>query len=278
MKRLEKLICKRLKHAKEIKDSKIVFISDMHLGILDNSDETVRTKHLIFNALKYYLDNDYHVVCVGDTFELAENKHIEDIKNAHDNIMWIFSELYNKNKLTIIKGNHEEFLYARELFKRTHQYDGSTVDFLPNIKLENCVIADTDIIAVHGHEYFFQFSSWLNKVIVSFGVFWKKFQLICSDFTTCESTGWEKASKMDKAFSDLGEKLNKHFIVGHSHKCNFKLPHYTNCGSVGVMPRCITAVEVENNKVSTIKFSEEIDKDNFVKFTRTVIGEQIENA
>lgn len=270
----KKTLLKKFENSASINDEKVVYMSDMHLGDLSAADETIRTKHLIFYALEYYLKNDFTLVLLGDTFELAETPDINKIKNAHDDILWLFSEFHKKGKLFIVKGNHEEFLKEKDLYKRTSLYDGKTIDFLPNVKIYNAVKDKEKVYAFHGNEFFFQYSSFLNKIIVKLGAIWKWWQLSHHDFHTSESTGWEKAEKLDKEYNNFAIELDKHFIVGHTHKCNFVLSNYTNSGSSGVMPRCITCVEHTPNKIDTIKFAEEADDNGFIKINKSILGTQ----
>ncbi len=259
--------------AKIINEDKVVYYSDMHLGTLGVADETLMTKHLIFHSLKWYFDNGYHLVLLGDTFEMAENPNIEEIKNAHDDIMWLFSEFYKNDKLTIVRGNHEEYLKEKDLYYRQSNYNGKQIEFLPNIKIEKSV-CDKSIWALHGNEYSFSYSTWLNKIIVKLGGLWKWWQLSHHDYHISESTGWEKAEKIDNAFNEFARIYGGHIIAGHTHKCNFNLPHYTNTGSCGVMPRCITGVEHIGDKVYTIKWAENVESDGTMKVERTILGEQ----
>jgi UDP-2,3-diacylglucosamine pyrophosphatase LpxH len=73
---------------------KIVVFSDWHLGTGGNNDDSLKNCLYIFEALKYYYENNYLVILLGDTFELAEKNDIEDIKNIHEDIMWILTDIY----------------------------------------------------------------------------------------------------------------------------------------------------------------------------------------
>lgn len=288
--KVKKCIKKAIKNAFEIGNKKIVFLSDTHLGANDNADETVNVQHLIFYALKYYYKNDYIVVLLGDTFEMAETHSIEKIKNAHDDIMWILSELHNDKRLVIVKGNHDYKLSEKLLGTRESQYDGSRIEFLKDIKVYDAVkvilpYQTKSVIAMHGNQYFWKYSSWFNKFLVWLGPLWKKYQLHCKDFHIAEYTGWQKADKCQKYFNELGKEKDIHFVIGHTHKTNFKMENLTDCGSFGCMPRCVTCVEfipdtydtikIKNDiKLNTYKFAEEVEDDGKVVVKRTLLGTQ----
>lgn len=243
--KINKYVEKALKNSKILdpkNDEKFVIVSDTHLGAGDNADESLNVQHLIFYALDQYYKKGYTLILNGDSWELAETHDIEKIKDVHDDIMWILSEFHNDGRLIIVKGNHEEQLTSKMLQYRKSQYDGQQISFLRDVELYDSVQIG-DITILHGSQFFKRYSSWLNKVIVWLGPLWKKCQLFFKDYHTAEYTGWQDTVECQTYFSELGKKLKKHFIIGHTHKCNFKLENCTDCGSFGCMPRCITAVE-----------------------------------
>ena len=271
---MKKWVKKALQNIYVINNSeKVAFISDMHLGISDNADESLNVQHIIFWALKYYLRNDYTVVLLGDTWEMAENHNIEKIKNAHDDIMWAFEELDKEKRLIIVKGNHDYKLDHNLLKERTSQYDGKVISFLSeNNPIVDSVALGDNIIALHGHQYFFRYNGFLNKLLVLFGPLWKWYQLHCKDFHITEHTGWQDADNCQKYFNQLGEESDKTFIIGHTHKSSFKLSNLRDAGSFGCMPRCCTAVEVTSDGgIETIKFAEYANDNGQLQIIRTKI-------
>jgi len=261
---------------------KFVIVSDTHLGAGDNADESLNVQHLIFYALSQYFKQGYTLVLNGDNWELAETHDIEKIKNAHDDIMWILSEFHNDGRLILIKGNHEEHLTPKKLRYRKSQYDGQQIDFLKDVELyESTQIKD--LVVLHGSQFFSKYHSWFNKVLMALGPIWKKWQLFFKDYHIAEYTGWQEADRCQTYFSELGKKLNKHFVIGHTHKCNFKLDNCTDCGSFGCMPRCITAVEYYPDRKNfdnliTVKWAvipKDLELNQGVMVTsKTVIGSQ----
>lgn len=269
---MNKYVEKALKNNINIDSEKIVFISDMHLGTGDNADETINVQHLIFHALTKYNEEGYKVVLLGDTFELAENHDIEKIKNAHDDIMWILSEINNKGNLIVVRGNHDYMLNSKMLSKRISQYDGKEIDFLTNVPIVDSVLVGDKIIALHGNQFFKRYSCWINKIIVKLGSFWKKWQLFFKDYHIAEYTGWQEADECQKSFSVYGLTIDKFIIIGHTHKCNFNLPKFSDCGTFGCMPRCITAAEYIDNKVNVVKWSEVIKYNGDVIVEKNILG------
>ena len=82
---------------------KVAVLSDWHLGTGGNNDNSLKNILYIFEALKYYYENNYTVILLGDIFEIAEKNNIENIKNIHENIMWILTQIYLKNKMFLLQ-------------------------------------------------------------------------------------------------------------------------------------------------------------------------------
>lgn len=280
-----KYVEKALKNSKILdpeKVKKLVIVSDTHLGAGDNADESLNVQHLIFYALDQYFKKGYTLILNGDNWEIAETHNIEKIKNAHDDIMWILSEFHNDGRLIVIKGNHEEHLTSKMLQYRKSQYDGQQISFLKDVKIYDSAQIG-DIVILHGSQFFSICSSWFNKILMALGPLWKKWQLFFKDYHIAEYTGWQDTVKCQTYFSELGKKLKKHFIIGHTHKCNFKLEKLTDCGSFGCMPRCITAVEYYSDRknldnIVTVKWAvtpKDIELNQGLMVTaKTTIGSQ----
>ena len=98
---------------------KVAVLSDWHLGTGGNNDNSLKNILYIFEALKYYYENNYTVILLGDIFEIAEKNNIENIKNIHENIMWILTQIYLKNNLVYVRGNHDMYLKEKQLKDRT---------------------------------------------------------------------------------------------------------------------------------------------------------------
>lgn len=252
---------------------KIVVFSDLHFGVGDNKDNSLQNSLVLFEALKYYLANDYHLVLLGDTFELAENTIIDDIKNTHDNFMWIFTEFHNKNDLTIVRGNHDAVLSGRLVQRRPDRRFKMDIPFLQNaIIYDSCIIKneDKDILMFHGHQNKWQYCTWFNKVInglLRWGysflefAFWKD--------PTREAIGNTSASKSDADYKAYATAKNAIVICGHTHSMHFHPGVYFNTGA-GVMPRCATCIEIDTLKITPYKWSIEC-KDSTLKVKRTAL-------
>lgn len=262
-------IKKSLKNCLELKAEKVIIYSDLHLGIGNNNDNSLHNHSLLFESLKYYNDKNYKIVLLGDTFELGENKNIQQIFSTHDDIMWLLSEIYSKENLFIVKGNHDAFMKPSDFEKRFDHYTMTYVNFLPNIKLYDSIKLNDKFLMIHGHQYKWTYMSWFNRVInwlLRYG--YQKLEFAFWKDPTSEAVGKNNPSKVDTLYSKWAKENNIFIIAGHTHSVCFRLPNYMNVGG-GVLPRCLTCVEINGEMAISTKWSVEPDKNRALKIEKT---------
>lgn len=253
---------------------KIVVFSDWHLGTGGNNDNSLKNCLYIFEALKYYNEHNYLVILLGDTFEVAEKNDIEDIKNIHENIMWILTEIYLKDKLILVRGNHDAFLKEPKLKDRMFSYTKKRIDLFPNIKFYNSVKFDTNkktYFMMHGHQYSRKYK-YFNKIICFFLKYiYSPLELYLLKDLTGELSAFEDNNKPSKLFSEVAIKNNVDIICGHLHTVSMDYPRYYNVGS-GILPRCITCGEIVDGKFSMYKWSTVVENE-VMKVKKTLLGD-----
>lgn len=254
-----------------LKSDKVVCISDLHLGTGTYDDEAMKNNLFLFQAFKYYLENDYKVVLLGDTFELARNKSIEDIKCVHDDLMWLFSEIHKKGNLVIVKGNHDERLTEKMLATRLDTYTKKDIEFLKDIKLYDSVLLNGKHLLLHGHQYHWKFQGIFNKIVNFFcrhDIFHTEKWFV--DDPTKTSLGYEAADKTDltiKSYADYAEVV---VIAGHTHSVKMTNNYYND--GAGILNRCVSCIEIVNNIPNVYKWSWVVKKDDSIKVEKTYLG------
>ncbi len=247
---------------------KYAILSDLHLGAGFANDNSVKNNLFIFEALKYYLENDYTVILAGDTFEIAENSDIEDIKNVHEDIMWLFEELYKKNNLIILRGNHDENLTPKKLKTRRSSYLKKKVDFLQAIKIYDYAVLNNKYCVCHGHQESFYYT-FFNKIILPLIHIWGFFEKwMLKDPTSLSNS--KDNSKITDQYTAVGKELGYTFICGHIHSVILDKENYFNIGA-GIMPRCCTCGEIVDNKFIPYKWSYTINN-KVLLVDRTQLG------
>lgn len=270
--RTTKYVKKALKNCAHMSSDKVAVFSDLHLGTGTYDDEAMKNNVLLFQAFKKCYDENYIVILLGDTFELARNKRIDDIKACHDDLMWLWKMLYDKGRLFIVKGNHDQYLKSSDLSTRIDTHSKKEIEFLKDIKLYDSAKVGKRYVLMHGHQYHWKFQGWCNRFV----------NFVCRhdilhterffvDDPTKTSLGYDAAGECDKFFKEYSEKTGETVICGHTHSVQM-LNTYYNTGA-GILNRCVSFIEIMNGSVKCYKLSVVVGNDNICRIEKTLLGE-----
>ncbi len=263
--------------------SKIVIMSDCHRGTGDWGDNFLSNQNLFFGALTYYYQNNYTYLELGDGDELWENRNLKQIIGVHSNAFWLMSRFYREGRLYMLYGNHDkqkakkkfctcniENYYCENLKETCDLFPGLT--FPESILLEN-IENGKKIFLVHGHQgdiindYLWKLGRFLVRYV------WRPLELIGIKDPTSASKNEKRRKKAEKRMISWAKRHQEPLIAGHTHRTYFAkedtIPYY-NDGSC-VHPRCITALEIENNQISLIKWAVLTKEDRTMYVGREVL-------
>lgn len=254
---------------------KFILFSDIHRGDNSWADDFAHNQNLFFHALKYYNDNEFTYIEIGDGDELWENKLFEDIRKAHCPIFWRLRQFYEDGRLYLIWGNHNrEWKRQRNVIQHLYEFyyerKRTTESLFKGIKVYEGIIlkrkeTDSKLFLVHGHQgdplndqYW-----WVGRFIVR--NIWKFLQ----NFTgwkdpTSPAKNFKKRAKVEDEIVRWIEINNQIVIAGHTHRPRFpdnnEDPPYFNTGSC-VHPRSITGIEIANGEIALIKWFIDVNSD-----------------
>lgn len=244
--------------------SKFIIMSDCHRGQGNTGDNFLPNQVLHFAALEYYYKNDYTYIELGDGDELWENRRIQPIITAHSDIFQVMSKFYNDNRLYMIYGNHDIVKSHRQAVKSAYcsfYCDGGPCSLFPGIQMpEGLILEDKEthkkLLLVHGHQ-----ASFLNDTIWPVARFlvryvWKPLELVGFTAPTAAAGNHKSKEKAEKILAKYASENKVMLIAGHTHRPVFPKPGdglYFNDGSC-VHPKSITGIEIENGKISLVKW------------------------
>ncbi len=281
------------------KTSKFVFFSDQHRGDDSLSDEFGRNKPIFNYALKYYYDNGYTYVEVGDGDEIWEHNNFEVIRNAHVTTFNRLKDFFDDNRMYMLFGNHNicyknPARVAKDLYSVYDEYMGEQEELFPGIKIyEGLVFIEKntgqEIFVVHGHQ-----GDLLNDTLhfLSYGLFrflWRFMHIIGLKNPASPAKSRRKRHKIEKMYDVWIKKRNKILICGHTHRPKFAIAGesaYFNSGSC-VNPRGIFCLELVDDCLSLATWRVSTKRDGTMIIKRTVLNGpipiekyniQIENA
>jgi UDP-2,3-diacylglucosamine pyrophosphatase LpxH len=247
--------------------SKFIFFSDCHRGDNGWSDDFAHNQLLFFYALRWYCDEGYTYIEVGDGDELWENRDFSVIRHEHSHIFSQMQKFFQDGRLFLMWGNHDIERQDKEIVKKhLHTYydprDRKEKDLFPGIEVHEGLVlrhADTgdELFLVHGHQGSFESEHiWrISRHVV--GRFWKPLQVFGLNDPTRPSQNDKKSHEVeDKIQAWIRANGNQPVVCGHTHRSWFPEPAdvpYFNTGSC-VHPRCITGIEIAGGEIKLIKW------------------------
>jgi len=265
-------------------DSKFVLFSDCHRGDNSFADDFANNRNIYFHALKHYYAKGFSYCELGDGDELWENLSFESILNAHKNVYMLMKLFHKDNRLHMIWGNHDMVYRNPEYVKKnlSTYFDpkiGKNVELFGDIKYHEGIVlkhcnTNQEIFLAHGHQ-----ADWWNYIFWKWSrfmvrVLWKPLNIMGIADPTSPAKNYIELIKVERRTKKwITENNNLITIVGHTHRPRFPKPGaiaFFNDGSC-VHPRSITGIEIENGKISLIKWQISTTNDGNLKIVRVLL-------
>ena len=263
--------------------SKIVLMSDCHRGMGNWGDNFLKNQNKYFAALRYYYEQGYIYIELGDGDELWECRDLTQIIDIHSNVFWLMSKFYYEHRFFMLYGNHDRVKQSpRYVGRNCSQYRCTDQQCLaplfPDIQvLEGLVLqyepTKDKILLAHGHQ-----GDWLNDTLWKMARFlvryvWKPVETAGVNDPTSAAKNYRKKNKTERRLVHWAQKSGNMLVAGHTHRPvlpKFGEPLYFNDGSC-VHPRCITALELTGGKISLVKWSVKTRQDRSLYVGREVL-------
>lgn len=264
--------------------SKFILFSDCHRGDNSFADDFANNRNIYFHALKSYFNNGFQYCEIGDGDELWENLSFKAIFDAHQNIYLLLKQFHKANKLHMIWGNHD-MVYSKPDYVKKHlstyfdQKNGVEVELFKGIKYYEGIIlkhseTNQEVFLTHGHQadsWNYTFWKWSRFMV---RVLWKPLNVMGVVDPTSPAKNYKELIKIERRTKKwIGANNNLITIVGHTHRPRFPEPGdiaYFNDGSC-VHPRSITGIEIENGKISLIKWQIATKEDGTLQIVRVLL-------
>jgi predicted phosphodiesterase len=153
----------------DINREKFILFSDQHKGAKNGADDFMMAEPNYVSALRYYNEEGFHLVCLGDCEELWENT-LAQVKKNNSASFEAEKKFVHRNAFTKIFGNHDLDWEINPLAgKDLKELYDAPVAALEGIILQ-CTIANRSfsIFCTHGHQGDLQSDgNWFSKFFVS---------------------------------------------------------------------------------------------------------------
>lgn len=281
MKKLDKIF----KNSKRIKiddNSKFVIMSDCHRGSGDSHDNFIKNQNIFNSALRHYYYKNFTYIELGDGDDMWEVSNYKEIVNEHLNSFKEIKRFNDAGKLIMLFGNHDIAKKNNKFLNKTFDtYYNSSVkeeeDLLKDLQVYESLVLDyktREIFMLHGHQVDFLNSTlWrLSRFLVRH--IWKRLEVIGLKDPTSAAKSYSVTKTVEKKLQKWSIKNNKMVIAGHTHRPIFPQSGeglYFNDGSC-IHPNGITCLEIENGKISLVKWSFYTNDEDFLSIERTVLA------
>lgn len=264
--------------------SKFAIFSDCHRGNNSFADDFAKNKNSYFHALSHYYRNGFTYCELGDGDELWENLTFQSIFEAHKNVFQLLQCFFKEGRLHRILGNHD-MVYGSEEYVKKHLYsyiDSATEKkepLFPGITFPEALVLEhedtkQEIFMVLGHQadglsyYLWKVDRFMVRVL------WRQLQIFGIGDPTSPARNNTELNKVERRTKKWIISNNDQFtITGHTHRPRFPRPGeipYFNDGSC-VHPRAITGLEIEDGKISLVKWEIGTTDEGFLKAFRFVL-------
>lgn len=279
-KKLDKIF-RRSKRMTIDDNSKIVIMSDCHRGSGDNYDNFFKNRNIFLGALNYYFSKEFAYIELGDGDEMWEVRNYENIITEHIDVFKKIKLFNDKNRLIMIYGNHDIVKRIPSVLKKYFYsyYDVSNKEdkpLLDGLEVKESLVLnykEHDIFLIHGHQVdFLNGTLWrLSRFLVKH--IWRFFERIGIKDPTGAAKSSRVTNRREKRLEKWSLKNNKILISGHTHRAIFpKIGHslYFNDGSC-IHPNGITSIEIEDGKISLVKWVLELNEEGTLGVQRKVL-------
>ena len=264
--------------------SKFVLFSDCHRGDNSFADDFANNRNIYFHALNFYYKAGFHYCELGDGDELWENIHFDSIFEAHKNVYGLLRKFHLERRLHMIWGNHD-MVYKDPKYVDEHlssyfePIDGESKELFQGITYSEAIVLEhgqtgQELFLAHGHQAdwwnytFWRWSRFLVRVL------WKPLQVWGIADPTSPAKNYKELIKIERRIKKWMLKNDLLLtITGHTHRPRFPEPGdipFFNDGSC-VHPRSITGIEIENGKISLIKWNIATTEDGTLRVVRTLL-------
>ncbi len=264
--------------------SKFILFSDCHRGDNSFADDFANNRNIYYHALKHYYLEGFQYCELGDGDELWENLHFESIFEAHKNVYKLLRQFHIENRLHMIWGNHD-MVYKDPKYVDKHlssyfePIDEKDKELFEGITYHEAIIlkhseTGQEVLLTHGHQ-----ADWWNYVFWRWGrflvrVLWKPLQVWGIADPTSPAKNYTELRKVERRLKKwiLANNLLM-TVVGHTHRPRFPEPGEIplfNDGSC-VHPRSITGIEIDQGKISLIKWQIATTEDGTLRVVRILL-------
>lgn len=282
---MSKKLDKIFKNSKKIpidENTKIVIMSDCHRGSGDIYDNFAKNQNVYEAALTHYYKAGFTYIELGDGDDMWEVKNYKDIIDEHIESFKIIKKFHDSKRLIMIYGNHDICKKSKYFLEKYYYiYDNKVTkekeELLTNLIVYESIVLNyknQEIFMLHGHQVDLLNSTFWRLYRFLVRHVWRYLEHIGLKDPTSAAKNYHVTKKTEKKLKKWSTKNNTILIAGHTHRPIFPKTGqglYFNDGSC-VHPNGITCLEIENGKITLVKWRLELKDEKYISVGRKVIA------
>lgn len=198
----------------DLKNEKIVIISDQHIGDgKRGSDDFQVNRDVYLKALNHYFENGFFLISVGDNEELWECD-FDKIFDFNREVYELERKFFLEGRLIRIFGNHDRFWGIKSFREK--------ISIFEDIEIVESLLINDKIFIAHGHQgelesdILWPLSRWIVRYI------WKPFQRLTGIPSNSPAQNWKVRDRREEAYYRWAREKGILFIAGHTHRAMFE--------------------------------------------------------
>lgn len=262
-------------------NSKFVLFSDCHRGNGTYKDALYPNVNIYLTALRYYYNNGYSYLELGDGDELWKFTNFSDIVEAHRDEYKILESFKKENRLYMIYGNHDGIKGSRRFKRYIEKYKEKNkllYSFYSDLNIYEGIILKyknlKEYFLFHGHQFDFACDEMapVTKILVRY-IWGFLTEVMSFKEITSPAKFDNKRERIDKKAYEWSRKNKINIIMGHTHNSIFldDDSNYMNTGAA-VLPYSVTCIELENGIFTLCKWTITSIKGGFLVVRKESLG------
>lgn len=239
-----------------IDEARFIILSDQHKGCRDLADDFRLAENNYLTALKFYYDEGYTFINLGDSEELWENKP-KDVIDKNREVLFQEAVFHQHNRYYRVFGNHDlewkyqiqQNLFLKPIFGDALKvYEGIVIKIQHNGN-------DYCIFMTHGHQGDKRsdgnpFSTWVVAAI------WTPIQRFLEVTINTTADSFELVDKHNILMYEWSAtKKNMVFISGHTHK-----PVFASLDHIDRITKQLERAKANGDTVNAANWENELEK------------------
>lgn len=205
-------------------DSKLVFLSDLHLGDGKSADNFIQNTAALVRALNYYHTNGFGLVLLGDIEDLWQFD-LDEIQTQYADTVYAAMRKFPADRFIRIFGNHDDDWAPKSDPARPDSKSNDIANEAMRLRTSD---GQSRFLLVHGHQGSPDADRfpWLSRLFVRLFRFVERFARLLRIYKIGPALAMQVTQEYERMFYGWAKRNRVIIICGHSHRAIFASKSY----------------------------------------------------